>query len=161
MRTLTFDSRGNLTPNSNIKCSLQLFHETFVQNISSTVREELFNNFQRYFQELTKVLESNFLTIWIDGSYTTKKTNPNDIDVVVFVNYTSVENFEDKLENFKFPNSLSKFGIDAYMVKVYPREHKNYHLYISDEMYWRDLFEKNRRNRRGVKIPKGFIEINI
>lgn len=158
--TLKFDSAGNLIPNSNIRCSLQLFYEIFVESIPSPVREELFNNFQKYLDTLKKLLDSDSLTIWIDGSYTTKKIVPNDMDLVVFINHTLVENFEQDLEDFKFPNSLSKFGLDAYIVKVYPRDHKNYHFYISDEMYWRDLFDKNRRNRRGIKIPKGFIEIN-
>lgn len=159
--TLKFDSRGNLTPSSNIRCSLQLFHETFVHNIPSPIREELFNNFQKYSLMLKDLLKSELLTVWIDGSYTTMKTSPSDIDLVIFISHTLVENFEQDLEDFKFPNSLIKFGLDAYIVKVYPEHHKNYHLYISDELYWRGLFEKNKRNRRGIKIPKGFIEIDI
>ncbi|MGJ1534902.1 DUF6932 family protein [Sphingobacterium multivorum] len=56
-------------------------------------------------------------------------------------------------------NSLAKFGLDAYIVKVYPRTHTKYPLYIGDEMYWMDKFDKNKRNRNGVKVPKGFVEI--
>jgi signal recognition particle subunit SEC65 len=66
-----------------------------------------------------------------------------------------------QLTDFKYPNSLSKFGLDAYIVVEYPREHKNYPLYIGDKIYWMDLFDKNKRNRRGVKVPKGFVEISI
>lgn len=70
-----------------------------------------------------------------------------------------IDQKEQYLEDFKYPNSLSKFGLDAYVVKVYPRGHKNYPLYIGDEMYWMDKFDKNKRNRNGIKVPKGFIEI--
>lgn len=66
---------------------------------------------------------------------------------------------KQKLSDFKYPNSLTKFGLDAYLVKVYPREHKLYPLFVGDQMYWMDFFDKNRRNSRGIRVPKGFIDL--
>lgn len=159
--SLNFDSKGNLVPNTNIKCSLQLFFETFVTNIATTKRHELFNNFELYIASLKKIIGNVTFTAWIDGSFTTKKSEPQDLDLVIFLDYELVKQMEQQLTDFKYPNSLSKFGLDAYIVVEYAREHKNYPLYIGDKMYWMDLFDKNKRNRRGVKVPKGFVEISI
>ena len=156
---LNFDSRGNLVPNTNIKCSLQVFHDVFVKDLSSSKRTSLYESFLKYTTELKEKLDGSEIVCWINGSYTTKKKDPNDLDLVIFVNYHRVDKKEQYLEDFKYPNSLSKFGLDAYIVKVYPRGHKNYPLYIGDEMYWMDKFDKNKRNRNGIKVPKGFIEI--
>lgn len=156
---LNFDSRGNLIPNTNIKCTLQIFHEVFVKDLPSPKRILLYEAFLKYTSELKEKLDGSEIVCWINGSYTTKKKDPNDLDLVIFVNYGTIDQKEQYLEDFKYPNSLSKFGLDAYIVRVYPRDHKNYPLYIGDEMYWMDKFDKNKRNRNGIKVPKGFIEI--
>lgn len=159
--SLNFDSKGNLVPNTNIKCSLQLFYETFVTDISSVKRHQLFKNFELYINELKEITGNVMLTIWIDGSFATKKSEPGDLDLIIFLDYELVKKIEHQLTDFKYPNSLSKFELDAYIVLVYPREHRNYPLYIGDRMYWMDLFDKHKRNRRGTKVPKGFVEISI
>lgn len=156
---LHFDSRGNLIPNTNIKCTLQIFHRVFVKDFPDTKRTSLYESFLKYTSGLKERLDDSEIVCWINGSYTTKKKDPNDLDLVTFVNYNIINQKEQYLHDFKYPNSLSKFGLDAYIVKVYPRDHKNYPLYIGDEMYWMDKFDKNKRNRNGIKIPKGFIEI--
>ena len=57
--------------------------EFLVNNFdTSQTRKKIFDNFIKFFSLLVK----NFKVyeIWIDGSFTTAKINPNDIDVVVF-----------------------------------------------------------------------------
>ena len=158
---LNFDSKGNLVPNSNIKCTLAVFHEVFVENMATPQRISLYEAFLKYSSELKDILDGGEIICWINGSYTTKKKSPNDLDLVTFINYRILDQKEQSLLDFKYPNSLSKFGLDAYIIKVYPRDHKNYPLYIGDEMYWMDKFDKNKRNRNGIKVPKGFIEITL
>lgn len=34
-----------------------------------------------------------------------------------------------------------------------------YPLFIGDQMYWMDHFDKTQRGRSGQKYPKGFLEI--
>lgn len=156
---LNFDRKGNLIPNSNIKCTLELFEQVFIKDIGTPIRSTLFESFLKYTTELKNTLEGAELTCWINGSFATKKKEPNDMDLVTFINYDMLDLKEQFLQDFKYPDSLTKFGLDAYIVKVYPRSHSKYPLYIGDEMYWMDRFDKNKRNRNGVKVPKGFVEI--
>ncbi|MGB4401179.1 MAG: MauE/DoxX family redox-associated membrane protein [Daejeonella sp.] len=80
--------------------------------------------------------------------------------IELFAAAESVEAIGTRIDDFKYPLSIEKYGVDAYIVKVYEREHKQYPLYIGDQMYWMDNFDKTRRNRNGIKLPKGFLEIN-
>jgi len=80
---------------------------------------------------------------------------------VSFVSYKELAYDVHKLDNFKYPFSINNFGVDAYIVLVYPEDHKNYPLYISDRLYWMELFDKTKRNRSGIKNPKGFLELNF
>jgi hypothetical protein len=70
-----------------------------------------------------------------------------------------IESLGDRLSDYKYPASLNHFGVDAYIVKAYPYEHKNHLLYLSDKAYWINHFNQTRRNRIGNKLPKGFLEI--
>ena len=68
------------------------------------------------------------LSQWVDGSFVSKKTEPGDIDVVSFVSYKELAYDVHKLDNFKYPFSINNFGVGAYIVLVYPEDHKNYTL---------------------------------
>lgn len=70
---LNFDSRGNLTPNTNIKCTLQIFHEVFVKDLPNPKRIVLYKSFLKYTSELKEKLDGSEIVCWINGSYTTKK----------------------------------------------------------------------------------------
>jgi hypothetical protein len=156
-----FNAKGLLVPNSNIGSNLEEFETEFVKNIGSKVRRHLFEKYMDYTMSLKKELTFGSFFQWIDGSFVSKKSDPNDLDIVTFTNYQELDNDANKLDMFKYPASLVNFEIDAYLVMIYPQEHKNYSLYIGDRFYWMDLFNKTRRNRNGLKMQKGFLELNF
>lgn len=158
---LNFSTKGFLIPNLNISSNLIELESEFVIKINSERRKFLFNKYTEYSNLLKNELEYSFLLQWIDGSFISKKSEPQDIDIVSFVDYKEIEENSHKLDNFKYPASLTNFGVDAYIVLVYPKEHKNYSLYIGDRLYWMDLFDKTKRNRNGLKNPKGFLELDF
>jgi len=90
-----------------------------------------------------------------------KKPEPGDIDLVTFIDFFIAEKLRDELKDFKYPFSEIVFGVDAYLVKKYPPNHRLYNLYISDSAYWMAHFSKTRRNRIGNKQSKGFLEIKM
>ena len=102
----------------------------------------------------------NELHQWVNGSFVTKKNNPGDIDLVTFLDTNSIQELGSKLDNFKYPNSEILFSVDAYIVEVYPENHKYRYLYLSDKAYWMDRFTKTRRVR-GNRLSKGFLEITF
>lgn len=157
---IQFNARGGIKPYQALKCDLQEFKLIFVENLNSLKRQELFGYFEEYLGSLRKILEKDF-SLWIDGSFVTKKENPADIDLVCFVDWRTYERNEDKLEKLKYPFSLETHQIDGYFVKIYPKSHKKYSLYEGDKLYWYHQFTKTKRNRRGNRFPKGFIELNF
>ncbi|RNL55878.1 DUF6932 family protein [Pedobacter jejuensis] len=158
---LTFNHKGHLVPNNNIRSTLDELKTEFVDafTFSSTKRSDLYKNYLQYSNDLKTVLQRESLLQWIDGSYVTKKQEPSDIDLVTFIDGTIVDSLEALLEPFKYPQSVVNYGVDAYLVKVYDRGDKRYPLFIGDQIYWMDLFDKTQRSRNGQKHPKGFLEI--
>jgi hypothetical protein len=49
--------------------------------------------------------------------------------------------------------------LDPYFVVVYPKNHSKEKFYCSDIAYWIDRFDTTRRDRKGIKNNKGFLEI--
>lgn len=156
---LTFNHHGYLIPNTNIRSTLNEFRAHFVDKIASRRRNELYNNYLNYSDQLKTALGGNDLLQWIDGSYVTKKEEPGDIDLITFIDGTVIEQLNHIFDPFKYPRSLQDYGVDAYLVAVYDHKDRKHPLFIGDQMYWMDLFDKTQRSRNGQKHPKGFLEI--
>jgi hypothetical protein len=159
-RMLKFNSNGLLIPDINIQSDIVELESIFVTSVS-TRRVELFEKYISYTNSLKVLCNNSELTQWVDGSFVTKIPEPGDIDVVTFIDFTVLESLNDTLSNYKYPASQDIFGVDAYLVKVYPPEHRYYFSYQSDRTYWMGHFSKTKRNRLGNKLKKGFLEINM
>ncbi|MCU0349195.1 MAG: hypothetical protein MUC59_19810, partial [Saprospiraceae bacterium] len=107
-------------------------------------------------------ISQSSIPTWINGSYTTQKENPNDIDVVYFLEHSLAQKHEiSLLERFSYPESLIFYGVDAYLVRLFPENHQHHFRTKSDKMYWLSKFTRTRKNSRGTFHKKGFLEINI
>jgi hypothetical protein len=60
----------------------------------------LWENYQEYTKQLTQIVGTDFYQ-WINGSFTTKKEYPQDIDLVNFLDYVTFEKTEKNLLNLK------------------------------------------------------------
>lgn len=156
---LKFNSFGHLTPAKPIKTDLNEFEATFVLNIENEKRKKLFENYQKYNQLLGQLLQSDFYQ-WIDGSFVTKKQEPNDIDVVTFIDHKIAKKYKEELKEFLYPQSNEKYGIDGYLVREFEQSHRSYFGFTSDRSYWWNLFEKVKSNKK-QKLKKGFLEIHF
>jgi hypothetical protein len=153
---LVFTPRGHLTPNLNIRSSVEDLKLNFVDAFAAGVRHELFEKYTNYSQQLKDLLAQDEMLQWIDGSFVTKTNSPGDIDLVTFLSYEIVEQQEKELEIFRFPFSVNNFGVDAYIVKTYPNNHPKYPLYIGDRRIgWINLIKQNETGQE-IVIPKGF-----
>lgn len=147
-------------PNQPIPSSLSEVEAVFVQRVGTAKRQLLYSNYRQYIAELQRVIGNAPFSQWIDGSFSTLEPNPGDIDIVSFINFEIVEKFDRVLRPLRFPDSL-RHGIDAYIVRTYPPDHRLFALYIGDRAYLMDKFDKTARNRRGVVYPKEFIELTF
>ena len=150
VNVLNFDEKGHLTPYANIETDLETLRSTFVFN---THREKLFENYLIFLDELHGLDLGAFFQ-WIDGSFTTRKTLPNDIDVVTFVNQDVVKFRKSRLDALIERNRYR--SIDCKYFASLPNDHRFYNTFK-----WNldECFALYGTNRQGIE--KGFIQLNF
>jgi hypothetical protein len=97
----------------------------------------------------------------IDGSFASRKNNPNDIDLVVIVEEklisnltpTEIKTFKCSLEQRKL---LQYEGIHAFLVVKYAENHSKHILFQSDFLHWISFFSKDRKGNN-----KGILKLNF
>jgi len=159
--TLIFDKQGLLVPDAPIKSTLAEFVTKFVTETASEKRQMLFGKYVEYSNQLKSLTGLPYLEQWINGSYVTGEMNPHDMDLVTFLDHQVVQTHYEELQKFIYPFSEEIFNVDAYIVEWHPEESSKYPSFQSDRLYWLHKFTKTRRNRKGVKFPKGFIELQF
>ena len=78
---LNFDENGYIVPGEPVIVDYKTFVREFVVN---DYRADIFSEYKGMLQELSELLVEGF-SQWINGSFTTRKPRPNDIDVVTFI----------------------------------------------------------------------------
>jgi hypothetical protein len=157
MPALKFDKYGNLEPYEISIISLKEFHDFFVlvYNESSNCHL-LFGLYTDFCLDFSSEFTTEFVH-WIDGSFTTKKENPNDIDVAILVEYSDELNEKaDILMKFTSKGyAKQNYSIDSYIIPVYDIRDSRY-IYTQEAVqYWKNWFSFDRNQRK-----KGFIQIN-
>ena len=155
---IELNQKGLIVPDYNVPSTVLELATVFVKDRPTSQRTILFDGYLSYMDDLCTCLGDIQFTQWIDGSFTTAKQHPGDIDIVTFLNFDVVDQLGAALSPFKYPESL-RYGMDAYLVRVFPPEHRLFALYIGDRAYWLDRCTKTERNRRGIVHRKGFLEL--
>jgi hypothetical protein len=150
-----FDEFGNLMPNDVIQLS---WVETEQLLVTSNRRRFLWNCFMVYNNDLSQVFQCSWKQ-WLGGSYLTKISTPNDIDLVNFVNWhDTLEQHELLLGSlFMANNSKQKYNIDAYFTVVYPPDDERYVSTVERTNYWQKWLGQNKHNKKS----RGIIELQI
>lgn len=161
---MDFDLRGNLT--TSIELTFQEFKDNFVTNwqTENETRVSIFNVFETYIADFQALITPDFIT-WVDGSFVSnKKSHPNDIDFVSFVDYKIVdfklELLDKQFKRLGVKNFYSN-QIDAYICPVYPENHPKAFYTISDRLDWQNQFSYTKPNKNRERFSKGFIEIKF
>ncbi|MDQ8141821.1 MULTISPECIES: DUF6932 family protein [Chryseobacterium] len=115
-------------------------------------RKELFDNFLKFLKHL-EMVNSKF-EIWVDGSFTTEKEEPEDIDILIIYDELHLKTLapgEINIINSLFNRSLSKirFNLDVLLCE------KND---INQRSYWRGWFGFSRSEQlKGIaKFEYGY-----
>jgi hypothetical protein len=144
----TFDSDGYLSPNKIFEIDKSVFETTFVYNDR---RKALYKELQSFSTEIKQLLNSP-IKMWIDGSFTTQKELPNDIDLVTFINAEPLFYYKNRLntlaEKYKWR------GLDMYYLTVYPFSHRLRFQTEYDQNDWIQVYSSDIDNNK-----KGFIQL--
>ena len=88
-----FDSNGNLPPGL-IATSIEDFKKHYVLNFDgSSTRNKVFNGYMEYCGKI--ILLEVATKQWFNGSFTTDKNNPNDVDFVTHIDATKADELDE------------------------------------------------------------------
>lgn len=140
MRSHTFDNNGYLVPGGVTDVNWDDFEEIFIFNQK---RAELAVQLREFVSRVIS-WQIDRLEIWVDGSFATLKPNPNDIDLICFIDNVFYESNQPVLNSIKegFPK------LDIYFIKNYPTAHSKYFLTNFDKLDWLHFLTRDRQNRR-------------
>lgn len=166
---LSFNSNGNLICGEH-ELSLEEFHKFFVEEFEcSNTREKIYKNFIEVLNFLVH-LGFNDFSIWIDGSYTTSKLDPNDIDFSIIIDRANTLSFNQgqkqifrqlfyDVQPADFRNLLhDNYDCDVYIVvdaENYPND-KYYKKFMDCKKYWYNWWSHDRDGNE-----KGFVKLNV
>lgn len=155
--TLTFDQYGFLTPYQPIPTDLPTFERVFVQEFpESANRRALFDRYLEYNARLSEFLPG--YTQWIGGSFVSRKVNPNDIDLLTFLDNELFERHEQPIAELKQWRLRRPKLIDGFFIRIYPNSHRLHSHSESDRVQW--LFDWSRTNMH-PRRNKGLIQLNF
>jgi hypothetical protein len=146
---LKFDDYGYLTPYEPIPSTLEEIEIHLTYNIR---RQTLFSALSKFIDDLKK-LDVGAITMWINGSFTTTKKYPKDIDLVVFLAFDKIKSNKKDLQ------SLVKINyplIEVFYEPIYPSGHQLDINNIENQAYWQGVFGFDRKG-----FDKGIIELNF
>lgn len=168
---MQFDSNGNSTPGIH-KIGYDILEEKFVADFSDSLTRK------RNLDGLVSYLKSPFFyenkdiftKIWIDGSFSTQKLNPNDIDGILFINplVKGIEETVKIIESFYFniKKQGSLFFADLYLCVDMdelpeptgsdPYYNEYYGAMDYQFKYWMGQFCFDRKRQ-----PKGILELDF
>lgn len=158
---MQFNSHGNLEGGIIEVSKLSEIEQSLVTNFpDSTTRRRNFDSFCNFFNNLD---ETKVTRVWLDGSFCTNKTNPNDIDCVVFINPIPENEayFYCLKDNHEY---LKTAHLDVYIVPdkeciiVNNQETlETYQSFDYQEKYWQGQFgfDRNRNHKAIIELRKG------
>jgi len=147
-----FNEKGLLDPGFH-EYKFDEIDKIFVKDFSeSQTREQIYKGFLMWTKELLNICMPN--EIWIDGSFVTSKINPNDIDLVCFIE--AIDYIQNKAKIDQLRMSGKQNYCDTYIAispnPILPAS-ENQNL-INNRNYWRGQFGFDREDN-----PKGMIKI--
>lgn len=147
-----FNSDGYISPGLHTY-SYADFKKQFVDDfITSQSRSEIHNKCLEWLGLLSNAFTSIPEEVWFDGSFISEKTNPNDVDLVVFFDRNTFFQQHNVLETW---NKVAHVGRQHYKCDAYPGIINNQNATWDDinmRNYWRGQFGFDRFDK-----PKGII----
>lgn len=147
-------------PYERVRIDQDSFRANFVDVFDErSSRHSLYRRYVEYTNMFQSRISGEF-TQWINGSFATNAANPGDIDLVNLVDYEKIKGKEELVKSeFITEQAYKNYGIDAYLLILYPEGHKFNSWTKSDLLYWNDWFTRSKMNKSRKRHPKGYLEI--
>jgi len=145
---MQFQNNGSLEEGI-LELSLDEFKDAFATN---NHRKKIFGLYENFLSLCTKELKE--FRQYIDGSYTTKKNKPHDIDVAFFININEMRIKMDFLKSIKSDEGIIPIELDIHF-EPYCEDMNNpfYQACQKRQSYWMEIFSKDYRgNSKGIVL---------
>jgi hypothetical protein len=150
-----FNADGNL-PSGDYWPSTAEFEERFVAVPGSSTRLRIYDGFKRHQTELLAQGVAHGAPCLLDGSFTTNKCDPGDIDLVVEVDEVTLSGSVRLQQLLSGSKVKPDFSCDAYPLVVYEESHPDYNAVTeAGRAYWIKWFGTDRSGN-----PKGRVWTN-
>ena len=152
---MKFEANGMLAAGFH-DCSVQEFIAAFVDDFPTSQRRKIIaDSIWDFAKEIFAVgVPCEF---WVDGSFVTTKINPNDADLVLFLQAPSMNILSPQINDFRQRYSST---LDMYFAYATSPENLqllgpvNYQQIVNGRNYWRGQFGFDRAD-----LPKGIVRI--
>ncbi len=153
---MDFEENGML-PAGLHDCSVQEFIDMFVDKFPTSQRRKMItDNLWDFAEEIFSVGVP--YEIWVDGSFVTTKVNPNDADLVLFLQSQNMIVLNPQIDAFR-----KKYNgiLDIYFAYAVSTENEqcfnkaDYQKIVTMRNYWRGQFGFDRADS-----PKGIVRIS-
>jgi hypothetical protein len=120
MFPITVDALGNPQPPLLRPMTLADFEMAYVRGqADQAIRQSLYQDYQRYLADFRFALGTNYRQ-WVNGSFTTSKPDPNDIDVVNFIPYAADFDVQTLNPFCRHSGSVEAYRVDGRFIQIYP-----------------------------------------
>ena len=156
-----FEADGTLPLGRHVATAVEV-EQRFVQPFPQSVRRPAL--YADWRMRRTQIAALTAIEMeWLDGSFTTAKNDPGDIDLVTFVSLDAYNQLSiaDRQKLFELAQARAKllFGCDGYLVVVFPRNHPWEENYLRNRGYWDRQWSYTRPGSAGLEIEKGYVDV--
>lgn len=158
---ITLNENGYLPPGKH-EMSIEDFSELFVQCFpESKTRETIFQGYNNFCSFLQSAGITAF-SQWVDGSFCSSKEDPNDIDIVTFINESLLNGLPPASQQLLVNLYSSRAGMktafhcDSFLVPVPDINAPNRNHFENEKMKWRGVWGFDRSDN-----PKGWVLIKF
>jgi len=176
-----FDKRGNIPSGCHV-CRINEFKERFVDLFPNSIsRVSRFEGYVKYSKFFCENVEGNNRNI-LNGSFTSNKLNPNDVDFLIVFNlsrrnveehkfiegefkkqYLANQDRQEMLKRVK--NGLEDVNnlhcCDWYPLYQRDPDDELYDDYLDDKEYWLNCWGYTRKDKNEKRHPKGLINVEL
>lgn len=151
MSVVKFDNKGNPTPPGLKEIEISTLKDTYVDNFKkSNTRLKIFNSYIKFNFDLKTLINNQNFKQYLNGSFTTTKVNPADIDIVNLINVVNLDiKIQENLNSYSTQGGCkNNYLVDSYLVPVYPIDDVRYSITKYWLEYWENFFGKDRDGDR-------------
>lgn len=155
---IEFPDGESVLPPGRLQATIDEVRAALVDGFPNSVRRRpLFERWVALREAIRRIVEVD--SDWLDGSYVTKKEEPNDIDMLTIVDEPAIEALDEASKTLLkglVARELSRelHECHSFLLVSYPEGHPAHGVYQATRQYWENLFGHDRGGD-----PKGFLEI--